>query len=221
MNWTDKGYLISKKNYNENAIIADVLTENHGKCSGIIYGGVSRKIKKYLQIGNKIYLYYKSKNINKIGYFQTELIKPFSPIFFENKKKIFCILSATSILNILLPDNQINKKIYISFERLMETLFEENWILNYIFWEQLIIKELGFDFSLFENSKKNSRSIKVNDSTYIIPEIFSSNNKANFNNIQILEALRFNRFLIISNFFDGNKFKLPDSRNILENYYKI
>ena len=55
-----------------------------------------------------------------MGYFTVELIKPISPLFFDDKKKSICILSANSILKILLPERQINKKIYHSFERLID-----------------------------------------------------------------------------------------------------
>ena len=50
MIWDDKGYLISKFKYNENSVIADFFTLNHGRCSGIIFGATSNKIKGYLQI---------------------------------------------------------------------------------------------------------------------------------------------------------------------------
>ena len=53
MHWDDIGYLISKNKYNENSVIADFFTEQHGKCSGMIFGATSKKIKNYLQIGNK------------------------------------------------------------------------------------------------------------------------------------------------------------------------
>ena len=43
--------------------------------------------KKNFQIGNKILLNCKSKGENKMGYFNIELIKPISPLFFDNKKK--------------------------------------------------------------------------------------------------------------------------------------
>ena len=46
MHWEDVGFLLSKKKYNENSIIAEFYSLNHGKCSGIIYGGPSRKEKK-------------------------------------------------------------------------------------------------------------------------------------------------------------------------------
>ena len=68
MNWEEEGYLLSKKKFRENAIIISVFTQKYGKITGIVYGGTSRKIKNYLQIGNKIFLIHNSKNRNKIGY---------------------------------------------------------------------------------------------------------------------------------------------------------
>ena len=70
MIWDDKGYLLSKNKYSENSIISEVFTKDHGKVSGIIFGGTSKKIKNYLQIGNKIHVNFNSKNDNKLGYFK-------------------------------------------------------------------------------------------------------------------------------------------------------
>jgi len=87
MEWKDEGYLLSKNNYSENSVIIEVFTLNHGKCSGIVYGGTSRKIKNYLQLGNKIYVNLKTKNESKLGYFKIEIIDPISPFFLMITKK--------------------------------------------------------------------------------------------------------------------------------------
>ena len=79
MNWEDEGVLLSKRKFRENANIINVLTNKYGKVSGIVYGGNSRKIRNYLQIGNKIYVSYNSKSENRIGYFKTELVEPVAP----------------------------------------------------------------------------------------------------------------------------------------------
>jgi DNA repair protein RecO (recombination protein O) len=47
--------------------------KNHGKVSGIIFGGTSKKIKNYLQVGNLLYTTYNSKTANRIGYFKIEI----------------------------------------------------------------------------------------------------------------------------------------------------
>ena len=33
MNWDDTGFLISKNRYNENSLISEIYTKNHGKIS--------------------------------------------------------------------------------------------------------------------------------------------------------------------------------------------
>ena len=87
MNWDDKGFLISKNKYNENSLIAEIYTQSHGKVSGIIFGGTSKKIKNYLQIGNKLHVSFNSKSDSQLGYFKLEIEKALSPIYFEEKKK--------------------------------------------------------------------------------------------------------------------------------------
>ena len=170
MIWDDEGYLLSKVNYNENSVIVNLLTLNHGRCSGVVYGGSSRKIKKYLQIGNKLFLSFKSSSEGKMGYFKTELIKAVSPFFFNNRKKTSCILSATSILKIILPESQVHKKIYDSLEDLINALYKKEWIIFYIYWEQLLVRELGYDINLSMNKKSN---INVDGVTFKIPKLFN------------------------------------------------
>ena len=46
MQWSDEGYLLSKNNFSENSIIIEAFTLSHGKYSGLVYGGASRKQKK-------------------------------------------------------------------------------------------------------------------------------------------------------------------------------
>ena len=106
MNWEDEGYLLSKKKFRENAIIISAFTKTHGKISGIVYGGTSRKIKNYLQVGNKIFFIHSSKNRNKLGYLKTEIIEAISPRYFNDKKRSYLILSIADLLNSLLPDEE-------------------------------------------------------------------------------------------------------------------
>ena len=126
--YTSSASVYGLQNFDENSIIIDAFTQNHGKYTGIVYGGSSRKVKRNFQIGNKILINWKSKSENKMGYFTVELIEPIAPYFFDDKKRSICILAASSLLKILLPDRQINKKIYESFDKLISDLKENNWI---------------------------------------------------------------------------------------------
>ena len=222
MYWQDEGFLLSKNNLDENSIIIEAFTSRHGKYTGIVYGGSSRKQKRNFQIGNKILFNWQSKNENKSGYFNIELIKPIAPLFFDDKKKSVCILAATSILKLLLPERQINEKIYNSFEQMLNNLISENWIQFYIHWELSLIKELGFEIDFLnvkDSEKKISNSIEINGKSFKIPVmIIDQTIKKNSNN-EIREALIFNKNLLIENFISPNRLKFPLFRNILEGYY--
>ena len=148
MIWSDRGFLLSKKKFGENSIIAEFFTENHGKIPGVIYGATSKKIRNYLQIGNKFHINYNSKNENKLGYLNIEIEKILTPLFFEDKKKLSCIVSSMSLVKLLTADNQSNTNIFKLIEDFYNFLENKNWINKLIFWELKLLKLIGYDLEL-------------------------------------------------------------------------
>tara|TARA_E500000081_G_scaffold100521_1_gene101654 strand:- start:283 stop:963 length:681 start_codon:yes stop_codon:yes gene_type:complete len=161
MNWIDQGFLVSKSKYSENSIIAELYTFDRGKVSGIIFGGTSKKIKNYLQVGNKLHVNYNSKNDNRIGYFKIEILNAYSPFYFDHKQKLSCITSAMNLIKILTAEAQANKKVYSLIEGLFNLLNEQNWLKKYIFWELELLKLLGYDLELENLVEKNLEDNKT------------------------------------------------------------
>ncbi len=145
MNWDDRGFLLSKNRYNENSIIAEIFTENHGKISGIIFGGTSKKIKNYLQIGNNLHVNFNSKSENRIGYFKIEIEEALSPFYFDDQKKLSCISSAMNLVRLLTAESQNNEIIFRLIKDFYIFLNDDNWVKKYIFWELELFKNLGYD----------------------------------------------------------------------------
>ena len=225
MNWEDEGFLLSKNKFRENANIINVFTSKKGKVSGIVYGGNSRKIRNYLQISNKIFISHTSKNQNRIGYFKTELIRPISPFYFNDKERTSAITSLCSLLNILLPEEQPNNRIYEIFEDLLNTLNLDNWIIFYIFFELKLIKELGYDTNLSNYNEPDdinfsTKKINIDGYTYEVPNyLMQKKIPEKITNILIKKSLYFTRNIIINKFFLPNNLIFPRSRVILENYF--
>ena len=196
MNWDDNGFLLYKNRFNENSLIAEIFTKNHGKVSGIIFGGTSKKIKSYLQIGNKIHVGFNSKSENNIGYFKIEILKALSPHFFDNRQKLSCISSAMNLIKILTADSQKNNTIYHLIEKFYILLQDENWIKNYIFWELELFKLLGYDLEL-ENivdkeiidNKFRYISRSVNDKK-IVPNFLVEKNQNSVDINSLLSGLK-------------------------------
>ena len=225
MIWEDECYLLSKRKFRENANIINIFTQKKGKLDGIVYGGTSRKVKNYLQISNKLFVSHSSKSENRIGYFKTELIKPISPLYFNDKQRTSALISVCSLLNILLPDSQPNKKIYDSFEKLISSINLENWIFIYIFFEINLIKDLGYDTNLVEylndiKFDKDFLKIKIDGYVYDIPNyLILKKIPENFTNFIIRKSLYFTRQVMQNKFFIPNNLSFPKSRIILENYF--
>ena len=161
MNWIDQGFLVSKSRYSENSVIAELYTLDRGKVSGIIFGGTSKKIKNYLQIGNKLHINYNSRNDNRMGYFKIEILNAYTPFYFDNKQKLSCITSAMNLIKILTAEAQTNKKVYSLIEDLFDSLSNQNWIKKYIFWELELLKLLGYDLELENLVEKNLEDNKI------------------------------------------------------------
>ena len=226
MNWEDECYLLSKRKFRENANIINIFSPSKGKVSGVVYGGNSRKVRNYLQLSNKLFITYNSKNENKLGYFKTELIKPISPLYFNDKKRTSALVSLCSILNILLPESQPNKRIYDSLEKFINSIKLDNWIILYIFFELNLIKELGFDPNLiaFEDKVSNSSDIqrvKIDNHVFEIPGyLILKKPPQEISNDLIKKSLYFTRNIIQNKFFNTNNIIFPQSRVQLENYFR-
>tara|TARA_A100001011_G_scaffold332855_1_gene360242 strand:- start:550 stop:1230 length:681 start_codon:yes stop_codon:yes gene_type:complete len=225
MNWEDECFLLSKRKFRENANIINVFTLKKGKVGGIVYGGSSRKIRNYLQISNKLIVFNNSKSENKIGYFKTELIKAVSPNYFNDKERTSALISLCSLLNSLLPENQPYKNIYNSFEKFIDTLNLDNWIILYIFFEINLIKELGYGVNLnsFNDSSDDIYALKkinIDGYNYEIPNfLISEKIPSEITKLQIKKSLIFTRNILLNKFFIPNNLSFPKSRIILENYF--
>ena len=227
MIWDDKGYLISKIKYNENSVIAEFYTKNHGKTSGIIFGASSKKIKNYLLIGNKFFLNFNGKNEGKIGYFKLEIDKINTPVYFDNKKKLFLIIYAMNLLRFLTVENQQNLSLYLNLKDFFKILNKDNWIKNYILWELNFLKDIGYDldfknYAVRENiNGSNKYVVKSNNATRIIPNFLINNADNPENNEEIIIALKLVGDFLDKSILKPNNINFPVSRyefiNLLNN----
>jgi len=207
----DKGYLLSLNKYNENSAIVEFFTENYGKISGIIFGANSKKIKNYLLIGNKFHINYNFKQDDKLGHFKVEIDEINTPIYLESKKKLFCIIYTMNLVKILTVENQENKTIFELLSNFFVFLKNENWIINFIFWELNFYKCIGYDIN-FKNYVKNiivdgDEKFIVESTNKIIPNFLINNGIYPENEKDIISG-----FKIVGEFLDKTILK-PNNIN--------
>jgi DNA repair protein RecO (recombination protein O) len=226
MNWTDQSFLLSKNRYSENSIIAELYTENRGKVSGIIFGGTSKKIKNYLQIGNKLHVNYNSKNDSRMGYLKIEILNAYSPLYFDHKQKLSCITSAMNLVKILTAERQTNNNVFLLIENLYKLLNYKDWLKEYIFWELDLLKLLGYDLELENLVEKNLEDSKTvyfansqNEKKYVPNFLIEKNLVVSDINI-LLSGLKLVGDFLDKTILKPNNINHPNSRIIFINSLK-
>ena len=224
MNWQDKGYLLSLNKYNENSSIAEFFTENNGKIVGVIFGSTSKKIKSYLLIGNKFHINSKLREDGRLGYLKVEIDEIKTPLYLENKKKLFCIIYCMNLIKILTVENESNMEIYSLLEKLFKIIDFDNWLIEFLFLELNIFKSIGYDINFKDyvvNKKINGKPKYVVDSSQKIIPNFLIDKKIIPENTKDI----YSGYSIVGDFLDKtiikpNNKSFPSSRNDFINLIK-
>ena len=224
MNWQDKGYLLSLNKFNENSSIAEFYTENNGKIVGVIFGSSSKKIKSYLLIGNKFHINSKVKEDGRLGFLKVEIDEIKTPLYLENKKKLFCIIYCMNLIKILTVENEKNIEIYNLVEKLFKIIDLESWIVEFLYLELKILKSIGYDINfkdyvVYKNI--NGQTKYVVDSTQKIIPNFLIEKKIFPENLKDIYI----GYSIVGDFLDKtiikpNNKSFPSSRNDFVNLLK-
>ena len=226
MIWDDTGFLLSKNRYSENSLIAEIFTKHHGKISGIIFGGTSKKIKNYLQIGNQLYVNYNSKSESRLGHFKIEIQKAHSPIYFDNAKKLNCITSAMNLIKLFTAESQSNIKTYNLIDEFYFIISNSNWLKKYIFWELELLKVVGYDLELdtFVNKKIiENKAIYIAESSSekkIVPNFLIDKDDSTDDLNTLLSGLKLVGDFMEKTILKPNNLKFPISRSQFVNSLK-
>ena len=224
MNWQDKGYLLSLNKYNENSSIAEFYTKNNGKIVGVIFGSTSKKIKSYLLIGNKFHINSKLREDGRLGYLKVEIDEIKTPVYLENKKKLFCIIYCMNLIKILTVENENNVEIYNLLEKLFKIIELDSWLVEFLYLELNILKSIGYDINFKDyviNKSINGQTKYIVDSSQkIIPNFLIDKNISPENLKDIYRG-----FSIVGDFLDKtiikpNNKNYPSSRNDFVNLLK-
>ena len=224
MNWQDKGYLLSLNKYNENSSIAEFYTENNGKIVGVIFGSTSKKIKSYLLIGNKFHINSKLREDGRLGYLKIEIDEIKTPVYLENKKKLFCIIYCMNLIKILTAENENNIEIYNLLEKLFKIIELDNWLVEFLYLELNILKSIGYDINfkdyVVDKNINGQTKYIVDSSQKIIPNFLIDKNISPENLKDIYSG-----FSIVGDFLDKtiikpNNKNYPSSRNDFVNLLK-
>ena len=147
MQINDEGIIINKKKYRESSLLITFFSLNHGINSGLVKGVLKKDFGTY-EIGNKVYIKSSFRLDEQLWNCRFELIRNNSINYFDNQNKLNALLTVCSIIDLSLPKNNPQIKIYNKTIDLIENLLSREWVVKYIFWELFLLSELGYGLDL-------------------------------------------------------------------------
>ncbi|MGB1235061.1 MAG: DNA repair protein RecO [Planktomarina sp.] len=149
MEWRDEGVLLAVREHGETSAIVDVFTEAHGKHSGIVRGGRSRKMAPVLQPGAQLDVAWKARLEEHLGTFAVEPIRSRAGGVMNDPLALAGMTSALGLLAFSLPERAVHAALYetsvVLFDLILAT---DAWPLAYLRWEVQLLEELGFGLDL-------------------------------------------------------------------------
>src|SRR5258707_6186977 len=106
MEWRDTGFVLATRRYGESALIAELLTREHGRHAGLVRGGQSPRRRAVLQPGNSIAASWRGRLPQHLGTLDCELIEAHAARFLDDPDRLAALGAATSLLLAALPEQE-------------------------------------------------------------------------------------------------------------------
>lgn len=151
MEWRDIGIVIGTRRFGESGLILDAFTREHGRQSGLIYGGNSSKKRASFEIGTSLELEWRARTSEQLGHFNlSEPTAHRAAIFMGSRMALAALQSVTALLNTSLPEGHSYPSLFDATELVLDQLGDNDiWPALMVSWEVGFLRTVGYglDFS--------------------------------------------------------------------------
>lgn len=148
MNWNDEGIILSVRQHGETAAVVELLTRQHGRHPGLVYGGRSRRLRPVLQIGNHVDAVWKARLAEHLGHVTVELRRGYAAEAMSDAKALAALTSLTALAH-LLPERDPHPSLFEVSLFVLGFLDDPSvWPALMVRWEMALLDELGFGLDL-------------------------------------------------------------------------
>ncbi len=152
MQFSDTGYIINMRRHGENSLILTVLTRQHGKITGYVKSGYTKKKLAVFQLGNRVLVEAYARVDDNMLSFKIELDTPFSVNFMSDNNKLTVLSSFCTLANDCLPEMDNLENFYSRIDDFFNLINEDNWLTYYSYFEYYLLEYLGVGLDLSECS---------------------------------------------------------------------
>ncbi len=147
--WRDEGAVLAVRPHGETSVIVEAFTWQHGRHSGVVRGGIGRKLSPVLQPGGQVELVWKARLEDHLGAYTVEPIRSRAAVVLSDRLALAGLNAVAGLLSQVLPEREAHPPLYDRTITLLDLLGEGDvWPLAYLQWELALLEELGFALDL-------------------------------------------------------------------------
>ena len=165
MEWRDEGALIATRLHGESAAIIEVFTAAHGRHSGVVRGGGSRRMAATLQPGTQVQVHWQARLGEHLGTFTVEPLASRAGVL-SDRLALAGLNAVCALVHLALPERDPHPVLWRKTVALLDLLSTTtDWPKTYLRWELDLLDELGFGLDLTTCAVTGTRE----DLAYVSP----------------------------------------------------
>ena len=150
MEWSDEGIILGVRRHGETSAIVELMTPVRGRHLGLVRGGVSRRIKPYLQPGNSVRAVWRARLDEHLGNYTIEGTVLRADRLMASAAASYCLQTVAALLR-LLPERDPHIALYDALSLIADHLEEPSIAAPLLVrFELQLLAELGFGLDLAE-----------------------------------------------------------------------
>ena len=157
MEWRDEGALIALRLHGESAAIIEVFTASHGRHSGVVRGGGSRRMAAALQPGGQVQVHWQARLDEHLGVFTVEPLASRARVL-SDRLALAGLNAVCALVHLALPERDPHPALYAKTVDLLDHLITTpDWPPAYLRWELDLLDDVGFGLYLTACAVTGSR----------------------------------------------------------------
>lgn len=169
MEWSDDLIVLAVRPHGETSVIVEGLSRGHGRHSGLVRGGASRKMRAALQPGNTLHAQWRARLAEHLGNFTLEAGTTRAGEMMESREALSGLNAFTAVALAALPEREPHASVFAAGEILLDAIMREDfahWGPLFVRWETGLLHELGFGLDL----SKCAATGDTDDLVYVSPK---------------------------------------------------
>jgi DNA repair protein RecO (recombination protein O) len=230
MQFSDEGHIVDLLRYGENSLIVTLLSRLHGKVTGYVRGGCTKKQLGVYQLGNTVsFNAYARLEENMPQFRGVELTKAGSVCFMADFQKLAVLSAFCELMKVCVPEKVDLERLGTRIDRFISGIDTPNWLALYSFVEYELLSFLGIGLDLsvcaatgttkdlaFVSPKSGkavcrSAGIPYADKMFGFPLYVIDNNESP-SLAEIINVLKMTAWFLNKNFFEIHSLNFPHNR---------